>query len=77
MIWLAVIGVLNAIIGLYYYLTVLKVVYLYRSDKDDQPISVNRPSIIALGILAVGIIVVGTLFAPWFNWVTTAAASIF
>jgi len=77
LVWLAVIGVLNAIIGLYYYLTVLKVVYLYRSDNDDQPVPVTRPYKLALGVLTVGIILVGTIFAPWFNWVTTAAASIF
>ena len=35
LIWLAVIGVLNSIVGLYYYLTVLKVVYLYRSERDS------------------------------------------
>ena len=29
MVWLAVVGILNSIVGVYYYLTVLKVVYLY------------------------------------------------
>ena len=42
MVWLAVIGVLNSIIGLYYYLTVLKVVYLYRSERDNEPIAIPR-----------------------------------
>ena len=77
LIWLAVIGVLNAIIGLFYYLSVLKVVYLYRSDSDDQSIPITRPYRLALIILTVGIILVGTFFSPWFNWVTTAAASLF
>jgi NADH-quinone oxidoreductase subunit N len=77
MTWLAVIGVLNAIFGLYYYLTVLKVVYLYRSDKDDQKIPVTRPYALALVVLTAGIILIGTLFAPWFSWATTAAASMF
>lgn len=77
LVWLAVIGVLNAIVGLYYYLTILKVVYLYRSDNDDQPIPITRPYKLALGILTIGIILVGTIFAPWFDWVTSAAASIF
>jgi len=77
MTWLAVIGVLNAIFGLYYYLTVLKVVYLYRSDKDDQKIPVTRPYAVALVVLTAGIILIGTLFAPWFSWATTAAASMF
>lgn len=77
LIWLAVIGVLNAIFGLYYYLIVLKVVYLYRSDKEDQKIPVTRPYAVALVILTAGIILIGTVFAPWFSWATTAASSMF
>ena len=77
MVWLAVVGVLNSIIGLYYYLTVLKVVYLYRSDDDDKPIAITRSNAIALVILIIGIILVGTLFAPWFSWATSSAAAMF
>jgi NADH-quinone oxidoreductase subunit N len=77
LIWLAVIGVLNAIIGLYYYLVVLKVVYLYRSDDEDKPIRVTRPYAIALVVLTLGIIVMGTLIAPWFRWSSIAAAALF
>jgi NADH-quinone oxidoreductase subunit N len=76
-IWLAVVGVLNAIIGLYYYLIVLKVVYLYRSDKDDQKIAVPGAFSLTLGLLTFGILILGTLFAPWINWVMKAASSIF
>jgi NADH-quinone oxidoreductase subunit N len=77
LIWLAIIGVINAIIGLYYYLTVLKVVYLYRSENDDKPITVTRPYAIALAVLSIGIILIGSVFAPWFEWATKAAESIF
>ncbi len=77
LVWLAVIGILNAIVGLYYYLIVLKVVYLYRSENDDKPIPITRPNAIALVILTAGIILIGTIFAPWFGWSTTAAAGIF
>lgn len=77
LVWLAVVGILNAIIGLYYYLVVLKVVYLYRSEDDDKPIPISRPYAIALVVLTVGIIFIGTIFAPWFSWSTSAAAAIF
>ncbi len=33
------IGILNSVIGLYYYLVVLKVVYLYRSEEENKPVS--------------------------------------
>lgn len=76
-IWLAFIGVINSIFGLYYYLTVLKVVYLYRSDDENQPLPVSRPYALALGVLTFGIILIGTLFGPWYAWASTAAASLF
>jgi len=77
LVWLAVIGVLNSIVGLYYYLTVLKVVYLYRSEDEEKPLPVTRPYVLALTVLTVGIVLIGTVFAPWFSMSTTAAAAIF
>jgi NADH-quinone oxidoreductase subunit N len=77
MYWLAIVGILNSIVGLYYYLTVLKVIYLYRSDDDDKPILLPRPYAMALGVLTVGIVLVGSFFAPWFEWAQTAAFVLF
>ena len=77
LIYLAIIGVLNSIIGLYYYLIVLKVVYLYRSEDDDKPISVPRPYAVALGVCTVLILVVGIFSGPWLNWSIGAATSLF
>lgn len=74
-IWLAVLGVLNSIVGLYYYLTVLKVVYLYRSEDEDKPLPISPAMRLARGLLTVGIILVGTVFAPWFGLSGTAAAT--
>jgi len=76
-IWLAVVGVLNSIIGLYYYLTVMKYVYLYRSENDDQPVPLSGSFKLALGVLVAGIVVIGVLFSPWFNWASVAARSMF
>ena len=77
LVWLAVIGVLNAIVGLYYYLTVLKVVYLYRSERDNERIAVTRPYALALWLCTLGIILMGTVAQPWFTWATDAARSLF
>ncbi len=76
-IWLAVVGVLNSIVGLYYYLTVLKVVYLHRSEGDEVPLTVSRPSAFALGLLVAAILLVGILFTPWFNMASQAALAMF
>ncbi|MGA9533393.1 MAG: NADH-quinone oxidoreductase subunit N [Anaerolineales bacterium] len=77
LIWLAVAGILNSIIGLYYYMTVLKVVYLYRSDDEDKPIAVPRGAGLALVACSLAIIVIGTLSAPWLDWALTSARSLF
>jgi NADH-quinone oxidoreductase subunit N len=77
LIWLAFVGVLNSIIGLYYYLIVLKHVYLYRSENEDKPINIPRASALALTVLTIGILLVGIFFSPWFSWSSTAAASLF
>jgi NADH-quinone oxidoreductase subunit N len=77
MVWLAIVGVLNSIVGVYYYLTVLKYVYLYHSDDDDKPVPITRPYKLALIILVAGILLVGTLFTPWFNWASIAAKAMF
>jgi len=74
-----VVGVLNAIVGLYYYLNVLKYVYLFRTEKQDeerQPLPLSRPAAIALILLVAGVILLGTLFGPWFGLASRAASSI-
>ena len=79
-IWLAVVGVINSIIGLYYYLTVLKYVYLYRMEGEEEekhPITLTRPYAIALTVLSVGILLVGIFFAQWYNIANTAAINLF
>jgi NADH-quinone oxidoreductase subunit N len=77
LIWLAVVGVLNAIIGLYYYLTVLKVVYLYRSEHEDKPIALPAPQALALALCVAGILLVGIVSAPWLTLAVQAASSLF
>jgi NADH-quinone oxidoreductase subunit N len=72
MVWLAVVGVLNSIVGLYYYLTVLKVVYLYRSEDEDKPLVINRTHLIAFSVLTFGILLLGIVIAPWFGISNTA-----
>ena len=80
MVWLAVVGILNSIVGVYYYLTVLKVVYLYRMEGENEeahPIPLTRPYAIGLVVLSLGILLIGTLFAPWFGLSGAAALNLF
>jgi NADH-quinone oxidoreductase subunit N len=79
-IWLAVVGVINSIIGLYYYLIVLKYIYLYRlpdQDEEKHPVPISRSVTIALVILVAGVLLLGTLFGPWFGFANQAALNMF
>jgi NADH-quinone oxidoreductase subunit N len=78
--WLVVIGIVTSIVGVYYYLTVMKYVYLYRMEGEDEeshPIAISRPHLVAIGLLTLGIILVGTILIPWFGLSTDAAAILF
>lgn len=76
-VWLVVVGVLNSIVGLYYYLKVLNVVYHYRSEDEEKPLLIPAPFSLALFLLTMGIILVGTLFAPFFTAGAGAAIGLF
>jgi NADH-quinone oxidoreductase subunit N len=79
-VWLVIVGILNSIIGVYYYLNAMKYVYLYRmpeQDEENHPIPLTRPYVIALAVLALGVILIGTIFAPWFSWSDAAALNLF
>ncbi len=78
--WLVVVGIVNSIIGVYYYLNVMKFVYLYRMPNEDEekhPVPLTRPYTIALVVLVLGVILVGTVFAPFFGWSDAGALNLF
>ncbi len=77
LVWLAFVGVLNSIIGLYYYLVVLKVVYLYRSEDEDKPIAVPRGAALGLAVCLAAILIIGVLSGPWLDWSLGASAALF
>lgn len=78
--WLVIVGILNSIIAVYYYLNVIKYVYLYRmpeQDEEKHPIALSRSYAIALVVLTIVVILIGTVFAPWFSWSDSAALNLF
>jgi NADH-quinone oxidoreductase subunit N len=74
---LAIFGVINAILALFYYLVVLKVVYLERSEGDTESLPVPDGTRWSLVVYAVGIVLVGVFFTPWFQAAEKAVASLF
>ncbi|MBM4424136.1 MAG: NADH-quinone oxidoreductase subunit N [Chloroflexi bacterium] len=77
LIWLAMVGIINSIIGLYYYLIVLKVVYVKPAPEGAPLIEIPRPYVFALGVLCFAILFAGTAATPWYNWAVDAAKSLF
>jgi NADH-quinone oxidoreductase subunit N len=74
---LAVIGVLNSIVGLYYYLNVVKVVYLYRSEQEHEPLPIPGGPAAAVIVCLAGIVALGVWASPWLEWATQAAKNLF
>ncbi|UYN88836.1 MAG: NADH-quinone oxidoreductase subunit N [Anaerolineales bacterium] len=75
-VWLAVLGVLASIIGLYYYLIVLKVVYLDQ-PKSEEPVPVERAHGVAILASVLLVLILGVIIAPAYEWAIAAAGSLF
>ncbi len=77
LIGLALIAVTNAIIALYYYLVVIKVMYVDVGADDDVPIGIPRAYGWSLGITAVVVLLLGTIaVTPIYNWAGLGAAGL-
>jgi NADH-quinone oxidoreductase subunit N len=57
-VWLAVVGVLNSAISLYYYVRIVVFMYLKREAIGSEP-AMNTPLAIVLGVAVVATIVLG------------------
>jgi NADH-quinone oxidoreductase subunit N len=55
---LVVLGILMSAVSLYYYLIVLKHVYVLPA-KDNNPLRASGPVNVALGLLALGVVALG------------------
>lgn len=73
--WLALIGIVNAFIALYYYLSVLKYLYLYRSEEEEITIPVPRAATVALMVTSLGMLILGTVASPLIEWTQQAASA--
>ncbi len=75
--WLALIGILAAFVALYYYLGIIKYMYLYRSDEEEIPIPVSRAAKIGLVVSIFFVIYFGIFAGPAYELTREAAAAFF
>ena len=70
--WLVLIAVVNMIISLYYYLLVVKAIFIVRSENPMQPIKGDGLARLGLAITVIGILAIG-IYSPIFDWVLTVS----
>jgi NADH:ubiquinone oxidoreductase subunit 2 (subunit N) len=64
-------------VALYYYLSVAKYMYLYRSEEEEEPIAVSRAAKVALAASVIGVLYLGIFAGPAFEWTREAARFFF
>jgi len=74
--WLAIVAIVFAIIGLYYYLRVVKVMY-FDEPVDDTPLALPNDLAFrwALSINGLALLVLGVVWGPLLDWCTRAFAA--
>lgn len=73
--WLAALGVANAVVGLYYYLNVLRIAFTHPEGEVEK---IKLPTLVTavLVICVIGIIVTGVIVAPLLGWAGLAAGAL-
>jgi NADH-quinone oxidoreductase subunit N len=76
MLWLALVGAVAAIVGLYYYLRVVKVMYFDApTEGTDVRATADAPARWVLSINALALLVLGFTWSPLLAWCQKAFAS--
>ena len=74
MLWLAIVGIVCAVIGAFYYLRVIKVMYF--DEPQGQPATPRSDRVlrVAFGVNALGLLVLGIFWNPLMAWCLQAFA---
>ncbi len=71
-LWLAVIGAINSVISLYYYVRVLRNIFLRDPEKGSGNLHLSLPELIILLCLAVPTVLFGLYFTPLVNFANSS-----
>ena len=75
LVWLAVVGVINSVVSAYYYLRVIRVMYMAPGEPGEQ-VSSSVPVRLALAVTSLGILGLGILPGPLIEVSEAAARSL-
>lgn len=73
-IWLAVVGVLNSVVSLYYYVSIFRNMWVRGLDKESEPFNYSAPSIILVVLLIIPNLLFGIYFTPIISWAESSVA---
>lgn len=76
MAWLAILGIINSVIALYYYLRVMKVMYVDQPAGSVKSGKLPMVWVVALGVCIFGVVLLGVVYSPWYNFISLAAAGL-
>lgn len=76
LVGLAIIGVLNSIVALYYYLVVIKIMWVDKGEDEDKPIAIPTPMAWTFGITAIAVLILGIVPTPIIDWARDGAQAI-
>lgn len=76
LIALAIIGVLNSIVALYYYLVVIKIVWVDPSEDADKTISIPASYGWTLAITSVMVLILGVIPTQFIDWARDGAGAV-
>jgi NADH-quinone oxidoreductase subunit N len=68
----AVVGVINSVVSLYYYIRIIRACFLEKPAEGDAPLFVGSPARALMGVLAVPTLVLGIWWGPLLNVVEKA-----
>jgi NADH-quinone oxidoreductase subunit N len=72
MLWLAIVGIVFAVIGAFYYLRVIKVMYFDEPVGRPLVLQDDRPLRIAFGVNALALLALGIFWNPIMAWCQAA-----
>lgn len=72
-LWLAVVGVVNSVISLYYYVKIFKTMYLEDVDSKKEKVTSPVGAIVVVLLLAIPTLIFGIFFSPIVDWVNASA----
>lgn len=74
MLWLAIVGIVFAVVGAFYYLRVIKAMYFDEPEGEAPQASSDRPLRIAFGVNALALLALGLAWSPIMAWCQRAFA---